>query len=91
MSRHFEVRLSAQGEIVICDEDSGYEAKLHLAGDFGSPQRRWEYAHSIANALNAAPIPTPDFSRFEADGSLRDERLRSLTGRASRQDLPGAA
>ncbi|MGD9882303.1 MAG: hypothetical protein AB7F22_30160 [Reyranella sp.] len=42
----------------IWDEDFNYDALLRINGDFPNDAERLKYAHAIANALNAAEIPT---------------------------------
>lgn len=42
----------------IWDNDGHYDALLLLNGDFPTDAERLKYAHAIANALNAAEIPT---------------------------------
>ncbi len=41
----------------VIDEDFGYDALLHITGDFASYIERAAYAQAVADALNAAQIP----------------------------------
>lgn len=49
---------SRRREVLIEDDDFGYDATLELTGDF-LHNDKVRYAQAVATALNAAEIPTP--------------------------------
>ena len=72
--RRFEIREGQDGLLLISDQESGYEAELVVLGNFASEAHRQEYAEALAQALNAAAVPTREFSKYDDRGRLRPER-----------------
>src|ERR1700722_8430708 len=71
--RRFDVVGAESGQLLICDKEAGYRVTLELEGTFPSAAHRLEYAEEIIRALNAAPIPTLECSRWNAKGERRHE------------------
>ena len=68
--RRFEIK--EQGEHVLI-VDTEYDASIDILifGQFPSAAHQNEYAEAIAQALNAAAIPTLQFSKYNEAGKLR--------------------
>lgn len=57
MSERFTVETMTSGEIVIWDDDFGWDATIKIVGDFYGPDRLF-FAKAICAALNVAKLPT---------------------------------
>lgn len=63
----FTCALDAPGEVLISDDDFGYDATMILTGDF-LPGHDVRYAEAVCEALNAAAIPAAP-ADYGNDGS----------------------
>lgn len=61
--RRFQYQLLPAGELLITDR-AGYRVDWVIRGDFPSDTHRREYAEEVVRALNAAPIPTLQHTRW---------------------------
>lgn len=67
----FEIRIGPEGLVSICDTESGYDVELAILGKFTNLAHEQEYAQAVVQALNAAAIPTREFSQYDESGRLR--------------------
>lgn len=61
--RRFECRVGPGGQLLVTDAE-GYGVKLAVRGNFPSETHRREYVEELTRALNAAPIPTWEHTRW---------------------------
>ena len=68
--RRFEIREQDE-HVQIVDTEYDVSIDILVFGEFPSTAHQNEYAEAIVQALNAAAIPTLEFSKYDESGRLR--------------------
>lgn len=76
--RRFEIKEQDE-HVLIADTEYGIDIDILVFGAFKSKAHQTEYAEALVQTLNAAAIPTLEFSKYDETGSLRSSASRADT------------